>query len=175
VPVEEDQQQEDFNLVEASSPAVDESDRRVFPRVPASELPSLLAQFATGATVRLIDISKSGARLETDRRMLPNATISLRLVASDAAFVIKGTVVRSRLFKMSDGGLGYDVAVAFNEPLQQLPVLDEAANRLREPELPDLLPELPPDPHWEPATLAMTVNLTSSGEQLLDVFNGSNW
>src|SRR5690606_39779295 len=66
---------------------------------------------------RLIDLSRGGAQFECDRRFLPNATVSLRLVTNDDVVVVSGRVVRSRIVRLAAGGLGYVVAVAFNEVL----------------------------------------------------------
>lgn len=102
-------------------------ERRKWPRVSAERLAQVAARLSTGADVRLVDLSRGGARLETDRRMLPNSTIALKLLASDAQFVVTGRVVRSRVIRLAAGGLGYDVAVSFNEPLHQFSELPEAA------------------------------------------------
>jgi hypothetical protein len=103
-----------------------DAERRRWPRVSAERLAQVAARLSTGADVRLVDLSRGGARLETDRRMLPNSTIALKLLASDAQFVVTGRVVRSRVIRLSAGGLGYDVAVSFNEPLHQFSELPEA-------------------------------------------------
>jgi hypothetical protein len=105
----------------------DGSERRLFARTPARELRDLQARLATGGEVLLVDLSRGGARLRSERRMLPGASLSLRLVTPDATFTIAGRVVRSRIMKLAEGGLGYDVAVAFNEPLQQVPNIPGAA------------------------------------------------
>jgi hypothetical protein len=113
---------------DATSPTPDASgrERRHWPRVPAEKLARVGARLATGADVRLIDLSRGGARIETDRRMLPNSSVALKLVAADSTFLITGRVVRSRVIRLAAGGLGYDVAVSFNEPLQQFADLPQA-------------------------------------------------
>jgi hypothetical protein len=82
------------------------------------------ARLASGAEIKLIDLSRGGAQFETDRRFLPNSTVSLRLVTHDSTFVVNGRVVRSRIVRLQSGGLGYNVAVAFNELLQN--IIDES-------------------------------------------------
>src|SRR5688572_8259551 len=89
--------------------------RREWPRVPADQLADTALRLANGSEVRLVDLSRGGARLETDRRMLPNSTIAVKLVTGGESFVITGVVVRSRVIRLSQGGLGYDVAIAFND------------------------------------------------------------
>lgn len=93
------------------------AERRRFVRVQPDGANALAARLASGAEVRLIDLSRGGAQFECDRRFLPNATVSLRLVTSDDVVVVSGRVVRSRIVRLAAGGLGYVVAVAFNEVL----------------------------------------------------------
>jgi hypothetical protein len=96
------------------------ADRRQFRRLGPEALSNLGARLTSGAEIKLIDLSRGGAQFECDRRFLPNSTISLRLVTADSAFVVNGRVVRSRIVRLAKGGLGYNVAVAFNETLQNL-------------------------------------------------------
>src|SRR5690606_15242690 len=103
------------------------ADRRAWPRFSAEQLRDVVARTATGGEIRLVDLSRGGARLETDRRMLPNSSLSLKLVTADATFVISGRVVRSRIVRLAQGGLGYDVAVSFSEPLKEVPSTPEPA------------------------------------------------
>jgi hypothetical protein len=94
------------------------ADRRAHPRLKPHELGALEARFASGADIRLVDLSRGGAQFETDRRFLPNSSIALRLVTPDGPFVVNGRVVRSRIVRLEQGGLGYNVAVAFAEALK---------------------------------------------------------
>lgn len=96
------------------------ANRREHRRMHPAELRNLAARLASGAEIRLLDLSRGGAQFECDRRFLPNSTISLRLVTPDGTFVVTGHVVRSRIVRLERGGLGYVVAVAFNELLQNL-------------------------------------------------------
>lgn len=93
------------------------ADRRQHVRVQPDASNPFAARLASGAEVRLIDLSRGGAQFECDRRFLPNATVSLRLVTQDDVVVVSGRVVRSRIVRLATGGLGYVVAVAFNELL----------------------------------------------------------
>jgi hypothetical protein len=94
------------------------ADRRDHVRVRPDETNRLAATLASGSDIRLIDLSKGGAQFECDRRFLPNATVSLRLLTSDGQVLVTGRVVRSRIVRLTSGGLGYLVAVAFTAPLQ---------------------------------------------------------
>ena len=93
--------------------------RRQYPRVrPDDATNPLTAGLPGGVSVNLLDLSRGGAQFECDRRLNPNATVSLRLVARDETIVVSARVVRSRLIKLQSGGLGYVVAASFNEPLK---------------------------------------------------------
>jgi len=94
------------------------SDRRGHPRIRPDGANQLAASLASGSDVRLIDLSKGGAQFECDRRFLPNATVSLRLLSKDGQHLVTGRVVRSRIIRLASGGLGYLIGVAFNAPLQ---------------------------------------------------------
>lgn len=110
------------------------SNRREHVRVRPDETNRLTATLASGADIRLIDLSRGGAQFECDRRFLPNATVSLRLLTSDGQVLVTGRVVRSRIVRLVSGGLGYLVGVAFSKPLEsgvgavaQTPAPDVAA------------------------------------------------
>jgi len=92
--------------------------RREHTRIRPDGKNQLAATLASGSEIRLIDLSKGGAQFECDRRFLPNATVSLRLVTRDGEVLVTGRVVRSRIVRLASGGLGYLVAVAFAKPLQ---------------------------------------------------------
>lgn len=94
------------------------SNRREHVRVRPDDRNRLAATLASGSDIRLIDLSRGGAQFECDRRFLPNATVSLRLLTSDGQVLVTGRVVRSRIVRQASGGLGYLVAVAFTKPLQ---------------------------------------------------------
>lgn len=96
------------------------ADRRAHRRLQPHEIANLGARLASGAEIRLIDLSRGGAQFETDRRFLPNSSIALRLVTPDSTFVVNGRVVRSRIVRLEQGGLGYNVAVAFQEVLKDV-------------------------------------------------------
>jgi hypothetical protein len=116
------------------------ADRRVWPRIPASELPDLSVNLTTGPDIRLIDISRGGALFECSKRLVPASTVALRLVTPDGTHIVRGRVVRSRIVRLERGGLGYQAAIAFNETLQEL----------KEPQPPAAADEPPPASSEEP-------------------------
>jgi hypothetical protein len=175
------------------------ANRRAHARLRAEDLKDLGARLASGAEIRLIDLSRSGAQFECDRRFLPNSTISLRLVTSDTTFVVSGRVVRSRIVRHR-GGLGYNVAVAFNELLQNLleevPPAPEPAQAAPEDAPAASAPPIVDEPGVIEASsdvsaseaaafdaaaesgstvLTVTASLDQTSDDLRDLFNGNNW
>jgi hypothetical protein len=95
-----------------------EDERRIARRFAAKDLPGLGMKLSTGGDVRLLDFSQSGARFECDRRLLPGSTVALAFMTTDTPVVVRGRVVRARLTRLTSGGLGYEVAVAFERLLE---------------------------------------------------------
>ncbi len=114
------------------------ADRRVFRRIPANQLPGLSVNLTTGPDIRLIDISRGGALFECSKRLVPASTVALRLVTPDGTHIVRGRVVRSRIVRLERGGLGYQVAIAFNETLQDL--IEEPAAEAASPDAPEVTP-----------------------------------
>jgi hypothetical protein len=174
-----------------SNAGVGEAERRNWPRIPADALPNVSAKLATGPEIRLVDLSRGGARFECEKRLLPGAKVALRLVTPDGTLVVRGRVVRSRIVRLERGGLGYDAAIAFNETLSEM--LEEPAKRTAagtgsvEPENPrpaapeasdkdDGAPEVPLEA-WVPPVELMTVtaSVPQSSEELKEIFDGNDW
>jgi hypothetical protein len=168
---------------------VSEADRRNWPRIPAEALPNVSAKLATGPDIRLVDLSRGGARFECEKRLLPGAKVALRLVTPDGTLVVRGRVVRSRIVRLERGGLGYDAAIAFNETLNE--VLEESSSGpIGEPaeqdggppetaearDKDDGAPEVPLE-SWVPPVELMTVtaSVPQSSEELKEIFDGNDW
>jgi hypothetical protein len=166
--------------------AVGEAERRNWPRIPADALPNVSAKLATGPEIRLVDLSRGGARFECEKRLLPGAKVALRLVTPDGTLVVRGRVVRSRIVRLERGGLGYDAAIAFNETLSQMleepnrPKPDSqdahAAPAPPGPDKDDGAPEVPLE-SWAPPVELMTVtaSVPQSSEELKEIFDGNDW
>ena len=164
---------------EAPQPEATGRERRVFPRLPADQLP-FTAAFAPGPDVRLIDLSRGGARFECERRLLPGSTVALRLVTPDGAVVVRGRVVRSRIAKIDQSGLVYEVAAAFNETLTAL--ADEAAPQEAAPPAAGTAPEVSAEAaddgdseRWTDRITTVTATVTQSTGELREIFNGNDW
>ena len=169
--------------------AVGEAERRIWPRIPADALPQLSAKLATGPDIRLVDLSRGGARFECEKRLLPGAKVALRLVTPDGALVVRGRVVRSRIVRLERGGLGYDVAIAFNETLSEMlqePKAGEgdtaeASNQpiatvVEAQDRDDGAPEVPLE-SWVPPVelMTVTVSVPQTSEELKEIFDGNDW
>ena len=169
--------------------AVGEAERRNWPRIPAEALTNVSAKLATGPDIRLVDLSRGGARFECEKRLLPGAKVALRLVTPDGTLVVRGRVVRSRIVRLERGGLGYDAAIAFNETLSQM--LEEPKGQTAaKPETPEAHPGLSPDltdkddaapevplESWVPPVELMTVtaSVPQTSEELKEIFDGNDW
>lgn len=174
---------ESTKAADSIEPEATGRERRVFPRLPADQLP-VTAAFAPGPDVRLVDLSRGGARFECERRLLPGSTVALRLVTPDGAVVVRGRVVRSRIAKIDQSGLVYEVAAAFNETLTAL--ADDAAQKAvaAPPGAPtaETAPEAgtevvdDEDPErWADVITTVTATVTQSSVELREIFNGNDW
>ncbi len=96
------------------------TERRTSPRLPPSAIPSLKSiSLSSGPEVVLINISRGGALLESDRRLRPSTKICLRLVTAETVHQVWGRVLRSQVSGLV-GGLHYQSAVAFDQELALL-------------------------------------------------------
>ncbi len=99
-------------------------DRRASPRLPPDAFPDLKgACLVSGSAVRLINISRGGALLESTERLSPSTRISLRLITTNGVLQLYGQILRSTISHLN-GGLRYRSAVAFEQefPLQAVGV-----------------------------------------------------
>jgi len=156
-------------------------ERRVFRRLPAEQLP-VTAAFAPGPDVRLVDLSRGGARFECERRLLPGSTVALRLVTPDGTVVVRGRVVRSRIAKIDQTGLVYEVAAAFNETLTAL-ADDAGAEAAPASDAPAAADDAPPSAEasandtdqWPEVITTVTATVMQSSDELREIFNGNDW
>jgi hypothetical protein len=97
-------------------------ERRKAPRVEAGSLPAMSAQLEDGYDIEVVNISKTGVLTRSHARLMPGAMIGLRVLTTDATFVLYGRVVRSRLLSIADGEPCYESALAFSS---EFPLLSE--------------------------------------------------
>ena len=162
-----------------------ELNRRRAPRLAPSAFPELKsARLLAGPEVQLINLSRGGALLESDTRIIPGANICIRLVAADAVFLLRGRVLRSRASHLRGSALIYECAVAFDEEFPLLPGSEEVASTVAETDAessleeaartacknwPAAIGEDPADP------LTVTVPVPDSGPDLRQIFGLNNW
>ena len=97
------------------------AERRRAPRFDASVIPHLKSvRQAEGPEVKLINISRYGALIETRQRMLPKSRVSLRLDTAKTVLFLEGEVLRCYVYEI-DKALTYQYAVLFDEDFEILP------------------------------------------------------
>ena len=90
-------------------------ERRRHARIPAESLPHLTARVVGGPIVRLIDVSRRGARVETELPLRPGRAVTIRFVAIDSTLTLTGAVVRSSVAVLAEDGVKYHTALSFAE------------------------------------------------------------
>jgi hypothetical protein len=94
--------------------------RRAAPRFDASAIPALKSISRIGGpTVKIINISRRGALLESRERLAPGSSIALRLTTEKDVYFIKGRITRSQTYPRI--GRAFQSAVAFREDFNILP------------------------------------------------------
>lgn len=97
-------------------------DRRASPRLPPSAIPSLKGvKLVAGPEVRLVNISRGGALIESEARLSPGSNLCLRLVTAESVYLLKGQVLRSKVASLTGGSPRYQSAVSFIEEFSILP------------------------------------------------------
>jgi hypothetical protein len=91
-------------------------ERRAHPRRPPSDIAALKSvRLIAGPEVVLIDISRRGAKFESEARLTVGKPVCIRLVAADAVFTLSGQVLRSRASSFRGSALQFTSVVVFNE------------------------------------------------------------
>src|SRR6187397_1764163 len=127
-----------------------QDNRRVWQRIDADTLPPFAVQLNGRLPVRLIDLSRGGARLAGEHRLLPGATVSVRLESPDGTILVRGHVVLSRIVKQPDGTLGYEAGIAFDQPIANI-----VGN--------------------QPEPVSVTAVVAQRSEEVIDVLDGNDW
>jgi hypothetical protein len=160
-------------------------ERRASPRRPASELPFLKSvKLLAGPEVRLIDVSRGGAQLESETPLPPGTRVCLRLVTTDTTLLIDGRVLRSRVSCLQPGLVRYRSAVAFDEEVALFSedkagsAAKEAVPR-QEPEMQSGPPTAPvsgaADQGDAPGIVTVTAVVTEAGHDLCQIFGVNSW
>ena len=96
-------------------------ERRKAPRFDSSTIPHLKSvRQVEGPEVKLINISRYGALIETRQRMVPKSRVSLRLDTKETVYFLDGEVLRCYVYEI-DKVLTYQYAAVFDEDFEVLP------------------------------------------------------
>ena len=174
---------------EAASPK-SWAERRSSPRLAPSALPAFKSiSLSSGPEVILINISRGGALLESDRRLRPSTRICLKLAVAENVHQVWGRVLRSQVSGIQ-GGLHYQSAVAFEEELALLndvpadaivQTTSSAMDHAPQPanESPLVQVEAPAQEEEEgtytPGILTLTAEILPSGPDLRQAFEINHW
>jgi hypothetical protein len=155
-------------------------DRRVWPRVSASALRNVRVQLSAGDEVELKDLSRSGARFQTETRLRPGLSVAIRFTTSDGVISVKARVVRSRLVRMDRGGMGYEVGVAFSDLIREVvEEMGQQSDAAPSPEPPTGEASAAPDNEESSDDAAPIVMISATVQQtsgeLRELFNGNDW
>jgi hypothetical protein len=91
-------------------------ERRRAARLPPSAIPFLKSvKLVAGPEVKLINVSRGGALIESEARLSPGSAICVRLVTGESIYLLKGRVLRARAVALSGAEIRYHIAVAFDQ------------------------------------------------------------
>ncbi len=103
------------------------SERRQWPRVPATALSHITASVVAGPAVKLVNLSRGGALMEVASRFPMRSRVRLKLtVATGEVTVAEGLVAWARVAAIVDKQVNYLVAVIFDNVIPNLGGLDPA-------------------------------------------------
>ena len=77
-------------------------------------------RLAAGPEVTLVNASRGGMLIESQCPLAPNESLLLRLVTREAAYLLKGRVLRSRVHSLAANAVLYRIAVVFDEEFSEL-------------------------------------------------------
>jgi hypothetical protein len=92
------------------------AERRLERRVPASVYRQADATLRPGCPVRLVDISQSGAQIESERPLRPGARVHVRVVTHEWSMAVAAVVLRCVVWTLDpERGVRYRGALLFEE------------------------------------------------------------
>jgi len=160
------------------------AEKRTSPRLPPSSISNLKSvRLVAGPEVTLINISRGGALIETDALLVPHSSIAIRLVTADAAFLLRGRVLRSRASSFKESALLYQSALSFDE---ELPFLDKPQDQPQASAAPEeaflqagegeaIDPGMQPETAEKPAMITIDIPLPPWGPDLRQIFGFNDW
>lgn len=97
------------------------SERRQWPRIPASLLSNLTASIIAGPDVKLVNLSRGGALMEVAARYPMRSKVRLKLTRPDGGVTqVHGTVSWAKVASISNGKINYLLAVIFDSAIEDL-------------------------------------------------------
>jgi hypothetical protein len=91
--------------------------RRALRRPVAGDEPLAAAKLRTGAQLRIVDASSSGALAETTERLLPGRQIDVHVVSASGRTLVRSRVVRAYVARLEASAVHYHAALAFDRAL----------------------------------------------------------
>ncbi|MBM3770615.1 MAG: PilZ domain-containing protein [Acidimicrobiia bacterium] len=93
-------------------------ERRQHPRDPSAGARGVVAiRVRPGIQATLIDLSRSGAALETERRLVPGRFVHVQLAGPTSVVTVRAKVLRNAVSRLSAGLIVYRCAVQFDRAL----------------------------------------------------------
>jgi hypothetical protein len=80
----------------------------------------LAARIRPGHPAAVIDVSPTGALVETSKRLLPGAAVDLFVETAECRDLVRGRVLRCAVAYLDDRSIRYRAAIAFSERLPWL-------------------------------------------------------
>jgi hypothetical protein len=97
------------------------TERRQWPRIPASLLSNLTASIIAGPDVKLVNLSRGGALMEVAARYPMRSRVRLKLARPDGGVTqVNGTVSWAKVASISNGKINYLLAVIFEHAIEDL-------------------------------------------------------
>jgi ABC-type iron transport system FetAB ATPase subunit len=87
-------------------------ERRLSPRTTAHDV--VTARVRPGRQVSVIDLSASGALIETSHRLLPGTSVELHVEGTDRSATVRGRVLRCAVSQVRSSSVSYRGAIAFD-------------------------------------------------------------
>ncbi len=98
------------------------TENRKAPRFGASAIPSLQSvSQVVGPEVKLINISRAGALIESQEPLSKGSSICLKLVTAKNVYLLKGRILRYNVSSVKGNMLQYQSAIVFDEDFTILP------------------------------------------------------
>ncbi len=124
-----------------SRPAIPDRERRKTPQEIEGFQSVVLSP---GGPVDALNLSNSGILVETGARAKPGSAVQVRIFTAGGNHEVEAKVVRSEVMTVSKNGIRYELAIAFDTPLDLIDWDDAAAVDAPAPSGPatpmDLLP-----------------------------------